>query len=139
MAQGRCLCGACRFTAEPAADHAEVCHCSKCRQWSGGMFIGVTVAASLSFAEGAPVKSYESSDWGRRLFCAECGSTLAWAMADGTMAMVSIHALEGAEELAVTHEIFIDEKPAGYALAGETKKSTGAEVFAAFEAGQGET
>ena len=34
------------------------------------------------------------------------------------------------------HQIFIDEKPAYYSLSNDTKNMTGAEVFAAFSAGE---
>lgn len=132
--EGKCLCGACTFTAVPA-DTSGVCHCGMCRSWSGGMFIGVQCGDSLTFAEGAPVKAYGSSDWGERVFCGDCGSNLAWRMKDGSMAIVSVQAFPDASAFPVVSEIFIDEKPGSYALAGETHKMTGAEVMAMFASG----
>ncbi len=131
--QGKCLCGACRFTAEPEAE-AGACHCGMCRQWSGGVFLGVACAA-LSFDAGAPVKVYGSSDWGERVFCGECGSNLAWRSKDGKTAIVSIQAFPDPGAFPVVSEIFVDSKPASYALAGDTKKLTGAEVMAMFAGG----
>lgn len=128
---GGCLCGACRFAVE-ASREAEICHCSMCRRWSGGIFVGTACGDTLRFEGGAPVRTYLSSDWGRRLFCGECGSSLAWQSADGTMTQVSVQALDESGDFELTTEIFIDEKPALYALAGERKTMTGAEVFAAF-------
>ncbi|MGV6849525.1 MAG: GFA family protein [Marinibacterium sp.] len=134
--QGKCLCGACRFTAVPEPT-AGVCHCGMCRKWSGGMFIGVQCGDSLSFVDGAPVKTFLSSEWGRRLFCSDCGSTLAWQTADGTMTAVSIQAFDDPGAFPVVSEIFYDEKPGNYALAGDTKKMTGAEVIAMFAPPEG--
>ncbi|MFV0335492.1 MAG: GFA family protein [Tropicimonas sp.] len=133
---GRCLCGACTFTAEPAKE-AGICHCSMCRRWSGGMFMGVDCGSSLEFAEGAPVVAYRSSEWGRRLFCGQCGSTLAWQMADGSHSHVSMQSFDDPGAFIVASEIFIDEKPANYALANQTTKMTGAEVLAMFAAQPG--
>ncbi len=128
---GRCLCGACTFTAEPKPQ-AGVCHCSMCRKWSGGIFMATDCGDTLRFSEGAPVRTYRSSDWGQRLFCERCGSTLAWQTADGTHSSVSIQAFEDPGAFTIATEIFIDDKPASYALAGETTKMTGAEVMALY-------
>lgn len=40
--------------------------------------------------------------------------------------------LDNPDGVVLKQEIFIDEKPDGYAFAGETAKMTGAEVFAMF-------
>ena len=128
---GSCLCGACTLTAKPAPE-AGTCHCSMCRKFSGGMFIGVQCGDTLRFDDGAPVKVYKSSDWGERLFCGACGSTIAWRSADGKMSAVSVMLFDDPGQFPVVSEIFHDEKPASYALAGETHKMTGAEVLAMF-------
>ena len=49
---------------------------------------------------------------------------------------LSAGALDDQSRLALTTEIFIDEKPLYYAFANETKKMTGAEVVAAFGDGK---
>ena len=128
--RGRCLCGACGFSATVKDAGAGACHCAHCRSWSGGVFLSVDCGDSVSFDEGAPVKAYKSSDYAERLFCADCGSTLVWQMQDGSSQQVSIQALEG--EFALDHEIWIDAKPAGYAFAGDHTRMTEAEVMAMF-------
>ncbi len=50
---------------------------------------------------------------------------------------VSMNTFEDLSGFTFTEEIFIDEKPAIYAFANATHKMTGAEVFAAFAAQQG--
>lgn len=128
---GSCLCGACAFTAEPE-DDAGVCHCGMCRKWSGGMFMAVGCGDTLEFAPGAPVEAFKSSEWGKRLFCRICGAPLAWQSADGGHSAVSIQAFEDPGRFAIASEIFYDEKPGNYALAGDTHKMTGAEVIALY-------
>ncbi|UXU75218.1 MULTISPECIES: GFA family protein [unclassified Paracoccus (in: a-proteobacteria)] len=133
---GSCLCGACTLTAAPASTEAGVCHCGMCRKFSGGMFIVADCSGTLEFAEGAPVSRFQSSEWGERVFCGRCGSSLAWLARDGSMAFVSIQAFDDPGRFAVTHELFIDCKPAGYALAGDTKTLTEAEFMAQYAAQQ---
>lgn len=129
---GKCMCGATTFTAVPAAQEAGICHCSMCRQWTGGMFISVACGDSVILAKDAPVTVFDSSDWGQRLSCAKCGSSLIWRTKDGSANQVSVQAFADPGQFPVRTEIFIDSKPDSYALAGETTKMTGAEVFAMF-------
>ena len=86
----------------------------------------------LTFAEDAPLGVFRSSEWGERVFCKECGSSLAWRSVDGAMAFVTIQAFEDPARFAVTHELFIDCKPANYALVGPTTTMTEAEFMAQY-------
>lgn len=128
---GQCLCGAVKFTAQPANKEMAVCHCSMCRRWSGGAFM-CAECASLVFEDESALGVYVSSEWGERLFCKECGSSLAWRTHDLSLVAVSIHALDDPAAFAFSSEIFIDEKPANYSFANETEKMTGQQVFEMF-------
>ena len=129
---GRCLCGEVRFKATPENAEMAVCHCGMCRRWSGGVFMAVDCSRGLEFENDASVAVYQSSSWGERGFCKICGSTLFWRARDGSSMHVSAQAFDHPEAFALTHEIFIDEKPANYAFANDTQKLTGAEVMAMF-------
>lgn len=129
---GTCLCGACRFEAVPVSDEAGICHCNMCRKFSGGMFIVIDCSGNLTFAKDAPVGRFQSSEWGERAFCTQCGSSLAWLSRDGAMAFVSVQAFEDPGLYPVKHELFIDCKPSSYALAGETTTMTEAEFMAQY-------
>ena len=83
------------------------------------------------------LRAYISSDWGERVFCAECGTSLFWRMRDGSETSVSMNAFDDVSGFVFTDEIFVDEKPANYDFANATHKMTGAEVIAAFSAQQG--
>ncbi|MFV0243541.1 MAG: GFA family protein [Qingshengfaniella sp.] len=136
--RGSCLCGACGFSARVAESAAAICHCTMCRKWSGGMLVTVECdSIDFDFDADAPVGTYRASAWGERVFCKACGSSLAWRMKDGSHQVVSVQAFDDPGAFTVTTEIFIDEKPASYALAGETMKLTGAQVFEMFAPGAG--
>lgn len=131
---GRCLCGATRFAAKVATD-VDACHCGMCRRWTGGMFLG-SHAEDVAIEDEATVAAYKSSEYGERVFCKTCGSSLFWRMQDGSSAHVSVSALDDASGLTFANEIFIDEKPPLYDFANPTRKLTGAEFVAMVEAGQ---
>ncbi|MBE7186270.1 MAG: GFA family protein [Methylobacterium mesophilicum] len=127
---GGCLCGAVRFTAIPKNDEMGVCHCGMCRRWTGGVFMAVDCEV-LDIEDGAKLGVYRSSDYGERVFCAVCGSSLFWRMQDGSHSVVALQAFDDPSRFRFTSEIFVDEKPATYAFANETKKMTGSEFVAA--------
>ena len=80
---GGCLCGTVRFAGEAFMRHAYYCHCRLCQKSSGAPFeIGVLIkTGTLRFTKGAPTY-YQSSGFGKRGFCAICGSRLLWAPTD---------------------------------------------------------
>ncbi|VTO14453.1 GFA family protein [Brevundimonas vancanneytii] len=126
---GRCLCGAVRFSATPKGGmHA--CHCEWCRRTSGGVSLSVDCGDTVE-VEG-PLTTYDSSDWAERQFCSACGSNLFWRLKAGGMAMVSVQAFDDPSAFAFDSEIYIDAKPANYAFAGDHTRMTGAEVEALY-------
>ncbi|MCA3564316.1 MAG: GFA family protein [Methylocystis sp.] len=132
---GRCLCGAARFTARVVKDHAAACHCNMCRRWAGGPFIGVEVS-DLTFDKDAQLTVYRSSDWAERISCAACGGGLAWRMQDGSFSTVPTAVFDPPLELPLELEIYIDEKPEGYAFANVPRQMTGSQVMSAFQGKQ---
>jgi len=130
--QGQCLCGAVKFRADIKSNDIGVCHCSMCRRWSGGVMFAVEFAGDLKFDDNAALGLYESSDWGERGFCKNCGTSLFWRMRGGGHGVVTRNALVDPDDGHLTHEIFIDDKPAFYNFAETTQKMTGAEIFAMF-------
>lgn len=132
---GGCLCGAVRFRLAHAPDAFGACHCKMCQRWTGAPYLGVEVAGGDVAWQGEPAV-YASSDWGERGFCAVCGSTLFWRMRDGSGSTVlSLGAFDETDGIAFASEIFIDEKPAAYAFAGDRTRQTGAEVMVAIRGG----
>ena len=130
--KARCLCGSVTFRATPTKDEMGVCHCSMCRKWAGGVSIAVECESPVIFDSDETLGVFVSSEWGERLFCTKCGSSLLWRSRDGGHVAVATPAFEDPERFAFTSQIFIDDKPANYAFANETRNMTGAEVYALF-------
>lgn len=127
---GQCLCGAVNFKATPKSDEMGVCHCGMCQRWAGGVFMAVSCGDTVSVNDDSELGVYVSSEWGERCFCKKCGTTLFWRMRDGSNTSVAVPAFDDTSGLDFKSEIFIDEKPAYYAFANNTKKQTSAEMFA---------
>ena len=130
--KGSCLCGACTFTATPVGDGANVCDCEMCRKWSAGMFMAVDCGDSVVFDDTNHVGVYRGSEWGERVFCTSCGSSLVWRMQDGGSSGVSMQAFDDPSQFVLKMQWFIDKKPDNYALVNKTETKTQAECFAMF-------
>lgn len=130
--QGRCLCSAVRFSVEVSEKEIGCCHCGMCRRWGGGPALSVMADAPPIFVDETALGVYRSSEWGERVFCRTCGSSILWRSVDGKHQSVPAALLDDPEGLTFTTEIFIDEKPAYYSFTGERTRMSGAEVMAAF-------
>jgi hypothetical protein len=111
-----------------------------CRKWSGGVYLGIEVAAQDFDLQGQDnLTVYTSSPWAERAFCSSCGSSIYYRVTaqgphHGTY-HVGMGTLDNVANITLDGEIFIDLKPDGYAFAGETQKMTEAEVMAMFAPG----
>ena len=121
--KGQCLCGDVQFET-PMPGHIDACHCETCRRWNGGPFIGADFREAISITKDDGLTWYDS---GSSLFYCLKGKDNFWSIAGGTLNLP--------EGLKLGKEIFIDEKPDYYDLAGNQPKLTGAEAFAAFTSG----
>ncbi|WP_291173699.1 GFA family protein [Hyphomicrobium sp.] len=128
---GQCLCGAVKFTVDVPKRDVDVCHCSMCRRWSAGPYIGLPYDGVLALEGADNVGVYNSSEWAERGFCKVCGSSLYYHLLGSDHYSLSAGALDDQSGLQLTAQIFIDEKPAYYDFANDTPKLTGEEVFAA--------
>ncbi|GGL55878.1 GFA family protein [Wenxinia marina] len=135
---GQCLCGAVTFEAAETGGFG-VCHCHQCQRWLGGPMLGVTVPEAAMSIEG-PVVTRRTSGWASRSRCGECGSPLWYRWdkgADGTGNYeVPIGLLDDANGLTLAREIFIEEKPDCFDLAGEHPRLTWAQLKPQLEASE---
>ena len=77
---GGCACGAVRYGLNSSPFDAGWCHCRICQLVSGApaMVFASVPHGDFEFTEGADkVKRFESTGFGHRLFCGECGTPLA--------------------------------------------------------------
>ena len=95
-------------------------------------------ADGLKIEAGKTIKVYPSSDWGERAFCSDCGSSLWFRLVvpgpmHGTY-YLSMGTLDDTSGISLTTEMFTDQRPEGYALAGDHTRMTAAEFHAMVEA-----
>ena len=133
---GQCLCGAVKFTATPKANDVTICHCGMCRRQMAGPFFAIECGDSFRVENTPALGVYSASDYGERVFCKECGTSIAWRTKDNAFSEVSANALNDIGDLELKQEIFVDDKPGYYSFAQNTKKLTGAEVWEEFAAAQ---
>jgi len=131
-AKGSCLCGAIEVTARHLSKDVGACHCSMCRKWSGGPLLAVDGGTDVSFAGEENISLFDSSDWAERAFCGKCGTHLFYKLKQSGQYIVPAGLFEDDKRFVFEHQIFIDEKPAYYRFANETRDMTGAEVFAKY-------
>ena len=133
--KGSCLCGAVAFEAETPKS-VNVCHCSMCRRWTGGPFMACHADGGVAFSREDGLTWYDSSDWAERGFCSVCGSSLFYRLKDKPSELIILAgALDLPDGMTLGSEIFIDEKPDFYDLAGERPRLTGPEFLAQLQGG----
>ena len=131
---GQCLCGGVSFDVT-AGESLDVCHCRMCQRWTGSVFIDLSVEdKDIHFSSDETLTWYDSSDWAKRGFCKRCGSSLFYRLKqEGAKWAVLAGALDLPPGMRIREEIFIDEKPDYYDLAGDRERVTGAEILARFQ------
>ncbi len=79
-ASGKCMCGAIVFEFRADREDVTECHCGQCRSWAGHRWASLNAPfESLKFKKGEDQLGwFRSSDYARRGFCRECGSSLFW-------------------------------------------------------------
>jgi len=127
------MCGAVTYTATPSNRSVGACHCSMCRQWSGGVFISMEAKPDeINFEGEENIATFKSSPWAERAFCKNCGSSLYYRItAPGPyqgVFYVGSGTLDDYGDLKFDGQLYIDAKPAAYSFAEHTKNMTKAEV-----------
>ncbi|PSM49297.1 aldehyde-activating protein [Chroococcidiopsis sp. CCALA 051] len=132
VATGSCLCRAVSLSTTSMNDRVGACHCNMCRKWGGGALLVVDCGSDVSFLGEENIGIYQSSEWAERGFCKQCGSHLFYRLKQNQQYYIPAGILDNDEGFVFEHQVFIDEKPAYYSFANETKNMTGAELFAQF-------
>jgi hypothetical protein len=111
MLQGRCLCGAIRFTAEGPPKWTSYCHCQSCRRHTGAPVSAYAGFEAAKVRIEGELSHFSSSPGVRRGFCGRCGSTLTY---EGERWPGEVHLHVGAfddpSSLAPTGHAFPDER-----------------------------
>lgn len=125
---GGCLCGRVRYEAEVFLHNGYICHCTVCQR-STGQPAEITVlikAGTLKYLQDEP-KYYVSSQFGKRGFCAECGSRIVWQALrpeDDWLTNVTVGSLDKPAEARVTRHIYADTQLPWYHVCENLPKLT---------------
>lgn len=130
MKTGRCLCGAVTFEADGVANEFQACHCAMCRRWSGGAPFFSAYADAVRFSGEAALGRFASSARAERGFCKACGTILFYRFRATGRYELSVGAFDDPSAFVLTQEIFVDQKPTSYALAGDHPRLTESEALA---------
>ena len=131
-ASGKCLCAAVTFTADDVSPHVHACHCSMCRNWSGGPALAVQVGA-IELTGSEHIGRYDSSAWAERGFCKRCGTSLFYRLKETNQHFVWQGTFDDQTPFHLAAEIYVDEKPSGYDFSGDHPRLTGAEFLASLQ------
>jgi len=132
---GHCLCGAVTYTAEGVETDIHSCHCSMCRRWTGGPAFAASVG-KVTFEGEENVSRYDSSAWAERGFCKRCGTNLFYRLKESDHYVLWMGTFDDQTPFNLASEIFIDEKPPVYELAGDRPRLTGEEFMASLQQGE---
>ena len=125
--KGGCLCGAVRYDAHAERAFVGVCHCRDCQKFTGSAF-GTLVGLPQSALEiHGELKSYSKlGDSGKpivRLFCPECGSSIAEAPATQPhMLILNAGTLDDPTSVTPNLEIYCDRALPWVHLGGEMRR-----------------
>jgi hypothetical protein len=101
---GGCLCGAVRYEAQEPPIFGSYCHCRMCQKNYGFFQAALKFSGStLRYTQGKP-KYYRSSSFGRRGFCAECGSPIVFLYDGNPHAWILIGSLDHPEDWPLTKD-----------------------------------
>ena len=100
---GGCLCGAVRYESKEPPTGGYYCHCRICQKSGGGLFnASLRVPGSgFRFTKGE-LRCYRSSGFGKRGFCADCGSPVAFFYEGNPNVWIKIGSLDHPEDWPMT-------------------------------------
>ncbi len=126
IAVGGCLCGAVRYEVRGPLRAVVNCHCGQCRKFHGHYAAYSNAATdNISITGYRNLKWYRSSNFARRGFCKECGSSLFWErMKSGTIS-IAAGTLDLPTKLKTVRHIFVADMGDYYKLADKLQKLPG--------------
>ncbi len=117
MHTGRCECGAVAYEVEGLSETASFCHCSQCRRLSGHYWSAAYAPHSkFKLTEERGLKWFASSDWAKRGFCSECGSSLFYQLLASSKINIASGTLDDSSGLKPGKHIFCADRGQYYDL-----------------------
>ena len=123
--QGRCLCGAVRFTLRDALPAIYQCHCSECRKITGSAHNASCIVPTDGFTwvQGEDsVTSYVHDSGYRSHFCSRCGSPAPNLMRNGQYFWVPAGALDDTGGMKVKAHLCVSSRASWEATAADGRQ-----------------
>lgn len=115
---GQCECGSVAFTVANPRTEVTFCHCGQCRRTSGHFWSATNAKfEDVVFTKDSSLKWYTSSDWAKRGFCIECGSSLFYRMNEEEGIGIAVGAFDDTTGFTPGKHIFVKDKGNYYEIA----------------------
>lgn len=109
--RGRCECGQVAFEVSQIRDNVTICHCQQCRRTSGHLWAATHAKfEDVIFTTSTGLKWFQSSEWAKRGFCQNCGSSLFYRMNEEEGIGIAAGCLEPPTNLHIGKHIFVKDK-----------------------------
>jgi len=113
VAKGSCLCGTVQYELDGPFEVMSHCQCSMCRRRHGAEFATFVTVPLASFrwvaGEGA-LSTYQSSAYGKRTFCRQCGSVMPTVEPDTGIVFCPVGNLDGERGIQTQGHRFVGSK-----------------------------
>ena len=117
MPTGRCECGAVAFEVDAVRETVTFCHCSQCRRTSGHFWAATRAPFDqVRFTKDEGLRWYASSDFAKRGFCGNCGSSLFYRMNEEDGIGIAAGCLDAPTGMTPGKHIFVADKGDYYAV-----------------------
>jgi hypothetical protein len=129
---GSCLCGSVQV--EVPKNHVDlgVCHCSKCKKWTGGPLMEIECGTAVNFVGKESITVFKSSEWAVRGFCQKCGSHLFIRDEKTGEYGIPPGLFDDEENISFNRQVFFDHKPKYYSFSNTTKNITSDYIYKHF-------
>ena len=111
---GGCQCGAVRYTARAEADKAYWCHCRMCQRALGNVAAAFVNVAKADVTVTGTAAQYMSSPFGRRGFCAACGTPLTFDYPDSARIDLTLGSLDTPEAFTPSSHFGVESRHAAW-------------------------
>jgi hypothetical protein len=118
MHKGSCLCGSVEYELEGDIRPSIACHCTQCRKTSGHFWSATQVPNDcFKITKDDGLKWFRSSEWAKRGFCQNCGSSMFWEMDGKNATSVASGTLDNSNDLKTEKHICMATKGDYYEIA----------------------
>lgn len=91
MAEGGCYCGSVRYEISGEPINQSICHCRDCQKSSGSASVAWIMLGQNEFSlTSGALKTVTGKEGAQRLFCANCGTGIAYKNANILPGMIDI-------------------------------------------------